>query len=117
LSLERGTLPGTTTRHSKRGRLLAKWFLIGFVVRMTLAVFITLLMTKDLEAGMLYLADFPTIACLDLIERSSPSLANQLSGNHPYYVPLNLLGSFIWGLLFMLAAYLVRLIKARKHFS
>ena len=95
---------------------MANWFLIGFVVRVALAVIIALLMTRDFEAGMLYLADLPTIGCLEMVERLfSSNMAKHLSGNHPYYVPFNLLGSFIWGLLFMLAAFSVSLIKARRH--
>jgi len=109
---------GKRTRGSNRGRLAANWFLIGFLVRAALAIVITLLMARNLEAGMLYLVDFPTIACLDLVERFfSSRMAKQLSGNHPYYVPLNILSSFIWGLLFMLAAFAVSLIRRRKHLA
>jgi hypothetical protein len=97
---------------------MAKWFLIGFLVRAGLAIGVTLLMAKNLEAGMLYLADLPTIWCLDLVERMlSLSVAKQLSGNHPYYVPLNILGALIWGILFMLAALAFSLIKNRKPFA
>ncbi len=97
---------------------MIEWLLIGFVVRMALAIVITLLQTRDFEAVMLYLLDLPTIGCLAIVERFFPSsVVKQLSGNHPYYVPLNILGSFIWGLLFALAAFTINWLRARKHFD
>ena len=105
----------TRITFSNRRRLMARWFLIGFLVRLALAIVITLLMAWNWEAVMLYLADFPTILCLDLVESVLPSsVAKQLSGNHPFYVPMNILGALIWGFLFMLASLAFSLIKSRK---
>ena len=38
---------GKRTPRSNRGRLAAKWFLIGFLVRAALAIVITLLMARN----------------------------------------------------------------------
>jgi hypothetical protein len=103
---------------SNRRRLLTEWFLIGFVVRFAFAVVITLLMARDFEAVMLYLVDLPTIWCLDIVERLFSSVvAKQLSGNHPYYVTFNILGSFMWGFLFALASFAISSLRARRHIA
>jgi hypothetical protein len=96
-------------------RVLVKWFAIGVVVRMALALTVTLLMAVDWEAGMIYLADLPTMLSLDLLESISPSMTHLLSGGHPFYVLMNILGSCIWGLLFMLAACFFSWIKGRRQ--
>jgi len=89
-------------------RIIVKWFVIGFTVRLALAAVVTLLITKDLEASMLYFADLPTIFCLEVVERIvSNDLAARLSGSHPYYIQLNLLGACVWGVLFVLARLIV----------
>jgi len=99
-------------------RLFARWFLIGFLVRAALAILITLLMVvRSFESGMWYLADLPTILCYELIEMMLPlSVAKQLAGKDPFYVPLNILGALIWGFLFMLAALAFSLIRSRGNF-
>ena len=75
-------------------------------------------MACGFEAVMLYLADIPTIWCFDLMEMMlSSSVAKQLAGSHPFYIPLNILGSLIWGFLFMLAFLTFSLIKRRGKLS
>ena len=98
-------------------RLMARWFMVGFLVRAALAIVITLMMVVNFEAGMWYLADLPTIGCLALVESMiSPSVARQLAGNDPFYIPLNILGALIWGFLFMLAALAFSLTKSQGNF-
>jgi hypothetical protein len=107
----------TRINYSNRRRLIGRWFVIGFLVRTALAIVVTLLAVWNWEAGMLYLADLPTIFCFDLIERMLPaSVAKLLAGSHPFYIPLNILGSLIWGFLFMLAALAFSLIRSRRNF-
>lgn len=87
---------------SKRYTLL-KWFLIGFGIRAFLAVVVTLIALRNFEAGMLYLADPPTILFLTLAEEFLPtSLFTMLVGSDPFYIPMNLLGCLLWGGIFML---------------
>jgi hypothetical protein len=85
-------------------RLMVRWFVIGFLVRVTLAVLITLLMVVNWEAGMWYLVDLPTLFLFEVTESLSPSVAKHLIGNDPFYMSMNIFGALIWGLLFMLAA-------------
>jgi hypothetical protein len=105
----------TNINFSDRRRLIFRWFLIGFLARAALAIVITLLMVRSFESAMLYLADFPTILCFALVERLSPSVARQLAGNDPFYIPFNILGALIWGFLFMLVALAFSLIKSRGN--
>jgi hypothetical protein len=89
-------------------KFIVKWFVIGLTVRLGLAGIVTLLMRNDLEASMLYLADIPTIFCLEVAERLvSRNFAVRLSGGHPYYIPMNLLGGALWGFLFVLVRLIV----------
>ena len=94
-------------------RLMARWFVIGFVVRVILAFLVTLLMFVNWEAGMWYLVDLPTLFLFEVTESVSPSVAKQLIRNDPFYIPLNIFGALIWGFLFMLAALAFRWIKNR----
>lgn len=95
---------------------MARWFLIGFLVRVALAIVITLLMLVNWESGMLYLADVPTLFCFELMEMFSPHVAKLVAGKDPFYIPLNIMGALIWGFLFMLAALTFSLIKSRETF-
>jgi len=87
---------------ASRHPALVKWFLIGFGIRASLTIAITLWALVNFEAVMVYLADLPTMLFLDLLENSSPSLSLALTGSHPFYVPMNLVGSFLWGGIFLL---------------
>ena len=79
-----------------------KWFLIGFGIRATLAVVLTLIVILNFEVAMWYLADLPTTLFLTLAEELLPSsMFAMLVGKHPYYVPMHLLGSLLWGGTFM----------------
>ena len=92
-------------------RLVGKWFFIGAGVRLSLAVIVTILIKQDLEASMLYFVDVPTIFCLDVVRKLvSADLASTMTGSHPYYVWLNVLGSVLWGILFATIALIVRVI-------
>ena len=55
------------------------------------------------EALLLYLADLPTILFLDLAEMVLPqSLYMALVSGDPFYLPMNFIGSLLWGAIFML---------------
>ena len=95
---------------------MARWFLIGVLVRVAFAIVITLLALRNFESLMLYFADLPTFLCFELIEGISPSVAKLVAGNDPFYIPLNILGALIWGFLFMLAALAFSLISSRGNF-
>ena len=100
----------TTSLFSK---LSVKWFLIGFIVRLGLALVITLLIKYDHEAAMLYLADLPTTFVLTLAERIFPSgVISSLTGTHPYYIPLNLFACFLWGISLLWISLAARAVKA-----
>lgn len=73
----------------------------------------------DREAGMLHLADVPTITCLTFLERFvSNRLSGMLEGSHPYYLQLNLFASFLWGGLFMVVPLAVNIVsRQRKRVS
>ena len=86
-------------------RLLAKWFAIGFAVRLVLATLMFFLILYNSEAAMLNLADLPSMAGIWLQERG-PGVGG-LGGGHPFYVTFNLFAGAIWGLLFALGALLV----------
>jgi hypothetical protein len=78
---------------------LVKWFLIGFGIRLTLAVVVTLMMLRDWEAGMVFLGDLPTMLFLFWAESFLPaSLSHALA----LYIPMSLIGGLLWGGIFML---------------
>lgn len=82
---------------------MRKWFLLGFGIRAILAVVVTLIALSNFEAVMWYLADLPTILIIDLSEKLLPhSLFRILTGGEPFYVPMNLVGSLLWGGIFTL---------------
>lgn len=55
------------------------------------------------EAVMLYLVDLPTVLVLGLSEKFLPhSLFRILTGGDPFYIPMNLVGSLLWGGIFTL---------------
>lgn len=82
---------------------IKKWFLIGFGVRTTLAVLVFLMALRNFEAGLLYLADVPTMLFLGLAEVTLPqSLFRLLVGGDPFYIPMNLAGGLLWGGIFTL---------------
>ena len=94
-----------------RLRLVGKWFLVGFGIRLSLAIILTLLIWRNLEASMLYFADIPTISFFSVWEKlSSGNTPVRLVGTHPYYIPLNLFASLIWGFIFALVPLTVRVI-------
>jgi hypothetical protein len=95
-------------------KIIVRWFVIGFIVRLGLAVLVTLLMRHDLEASMLYLLDIPTVFCLDVAERLvSRDTVLILDRGHPYYVPMNVLGSALWGFLFVLIRLMVAAVRGK----
>jgi hypothetical protein len=95
-----------------------KWFLIGFVSRLVLAVLITLLIRYDVEASMLYFADLPLFIIVALLERIvSTNTINTLTGSHPYYIPMNLFASVLWGSLFTLVPIASKVISWLRRSS
>ena len=95
---------------------MRKWFLIGFGTRMLLAVVITLMALFNFEAGMWYLADAPTILFLTLAEEFLPtSVFGILAGGDPFYIPMNLIGSALWGGIFMLFPLARNLVFRLRH--
>src|SRR5262245_13290617 len=102
-----------------RRRLLFKWFAIGFLIRLVLGLMVfRQIRYVDWEAAMAYLMAVPTLACALLLERIFPAIGS-LTGGHPYYIPFNLLGVVVWGILFALVAWLfsvvARAIRARVN--
>lgn len=94
---------------------MARWFLIGFGIRAALGVIVTIGLSYDREAGMLYLLDGPTIACLTLLENFvSNRIAGILAGSHPYYIQLNLFASLLWGTIFMGVYRALKIVLRRK---
>ena len=83
---------------------IRKWFLLGFGVRIIFAVFVLICMAlTTFEAVMLYFFDLPTILIIALSEKLLPhSLFRILTGGDPFYIPMNLLGSLLWGGIFTL---------------
>lgn len=80
-----------------------KWFWIGFGIRAVLAVVVFLMMIRTFEAGMLYLADLPTMAVVLLAQMTLPdSWFKALVEGDPFYLPFNLLGCLLWGGIFTL---------------
>ena len=97
---------------ARRVSTKVKWFLIGFGIRILLGLIVTVLALINFEAGMWYLADLPTLLVITLAEEVLPaSLFRILGGGDPFYIPLNLLGSFLWGGIFMLLH--IAVVKAR----
>lgn len=95
---------------ANRRRTMVKWFLIGFGVRAFLAVVLTLWQLIDWEAVMLYLADLPTMLFFDGLDVFFPdSVSRALEGSHPFYIPMNVIGSFLWGGIFMLVPLVYKL--------
>ncbi len=84
--------------------LVRKWFLVGFAIRLGLAIIITLLIRGNLEASMLYFTDIPTISLISVWEKFS---GTNFQSAHPYYVSFNLIASLIWGLIFAVASLTV----------
>ena len=80
-----------------------KWFLIGFGVRLALALAVTLLAVWSFEAAMWYFADLPTLLFLALAEQILPkALFAKLVGGDPFYIPMNVVASLLWGGIFTL---------------
>lgn len=96
--------------------MIRKWFLIGFVIRLVLAVLVTMLVRYDVEASMLYFADVPLLMVVTLLESIVPTnTINTLTGNHPYYIPMNLFACVLWGSLFTLVPVVSKVIaRLRK---
>ena len=88
-------------------RFLAKWFAIGFAIRLVLGLSVFLqIRYVNWEAAMAYLLDVPTLACASVLKWIFPGMGS-VGGGHPYYIPFNLLGVVVWGVLFALVASLV----------
>ncbi len=104
---------------SSTPRTILKWFLLGFGIRVILAVVLTLFARKNFEALFLYLADLPTMLFFALAEGFLPdSWFRMLLGGDPYYIPMNLIGSVLWGgvfMLFPLARQMVFLLRRNKQ--
>jgi len=80
-----------------------KWFLIGFGVRVALALVVTLLAVWSFEAALWYFADLPSLLFLALAEQILPkALFQKLVGGEPFYIPMNVIASLLWGGIFML---------------
>lgn len=89
--------------------LVSKWFLVGFAVRLALAIIVTLLIRGNLEASMLYFTDIPTISLISVWEKFS---GTTFRSAHPYYVSFNLIACLIWGLIFAVAFLTVTTVVA-----
>lgn len=83
---------------------IRKWFLLGVGVRLLFAVLVLILMAlTTFEAVMFYLVDLPTVLVLGLSEQFLPhSLFRILTGGDPFYIPMNLVASLLWGGVFTL---------------
>lgn len=82
------------------------------------AVVVFLMMIRNFEAGMLYLADLPTMALIALAQMTLPdSLFKALVEGDPFYLPFNLLGCLTWGGIFTLIPITRNLVVRlrRKH--
>ena len=93
---------------------LAKWFAVGFVIRLILGILIFLMILSNWESAMWYLLDVPTLFVASLLEYVVPAMGSIGSG-HPYYFFMNLFGCVVWGAMFALAALLLSaVIPARR---
>ena len=101
----------SNTRYSFR-----KWFLIGFGLRITFAIVVTLMSLVNFESAMLYFTDLPTILLLTLAEDFLPSSwFTMLVGSDPLYLPMNLAGCLLWGGIFMLIPLARNLVFRLRH--
>ena len=83
--------------------VLCKRSSIVYTKQLTLPVVVTLIALTNFEAVMWYLLDFPTVLLIDLSEKFLPhSSFSVLVGGHPFYVPMNLVASLLWGGIFTL---------------
>jgi uncharacterized integral membrane protein len=95
-----------------RFRFLAKWFAIGFAVRLVLAVIVFLLALNNWEAVMLNLADLPTMGGIWLLEQG-PGVGD--IGGGRFYLTFNLFAATVWGLMFALFASIVNAVRSRRR--
>lgn len=93
---------------------MAKWFLTGFSLRAGLGALVVLVTRNNFEGAMLYFADLPTTFVLWIVEFiGSTAAVRHATGQHPYYLQLNLLGSILWGGLFLLIPFFRRVLRKR----
>jgi hypothetical protein len=95
--------------------LVAKWFAIGVGIRLALGIVVFLMIVfVNWESAMLYLLDVPTLFCADLLDHLFP-VTNTIGSDDLYYIPINVFGGIVWGVLFGLAALLFSaVIPARR---
>lgn len=83
-------------------RLLAKWFLAGFALRLFFAIAMILSTALGGAEPLVFLVDLPTVVMLDLFSKWFPTAGVSWDGGHPFYPIFNLVGCVLWGLIFAL---------------
>ena len=75
-------------------------------------------MQRDRDAGTLHYMDVPTLLVTHVLERAFPSAAGFLDTGPPVFLRWNLIGSVVWGLIFMSGVWIITLIakpRLRLH--
>lgn len=94
--------------------LVAKWFAIGVAIRLALGIIVFLMALFNWEAVMWYVLDVPTLFCALLLDHLFP-VTKTITSDDLYYIPINVFGGIVWGVLFALGALLLSaVIPARR---
>jgi hypothetical protein len=96
---------------------MAKWFAIGFVVRVALGIIVLFLTLVNLESAMMHLLDPLTLFGVWVMDEVFPLAARNIDWGHPFYPLLNLMAGVLWGFLFMLGAWLFTAVAQSRRAS
>lgn len=95
--------------------LVGKWFAIGLAVRLALGTVVFLMaLFGSFESVMWYVLDVPTLFCAALMDHLFP-VTNTIGSDDFYYIPVNLFGGVVWGVLFATGAWLLSAVRTARR--